>query len=82
MQALTYSHIQNIVNQIPESKLTTAYNFLIELTESKKTNLPTKLSLSKKHKILEKQAYQMISHYEQTESKRQQWQSGDFIDEY
>ncbi|ETR72355.1 MAG: hypothetical protein OMM_07557 [Candidatus Magnetoglobus multicellularis str. Araruama] len=82
MQALTYSHIQSIVNQIPESKLTIAYNFLIELAEPNETNFPTKLSLSEKHKLLEKQAYQMISHYEQTESKRQEWQAGDFIDEY
>ena len=82
MQALTYSHIQKIVNQIPESKLNIAYNFLIELTEKKESNLSNKLSFTKKLKLMEKQAQEMISHYESTELKRQQWQAGDFIDEY
>ena len=28
------------------------------------------------------QAIQMIEHYEQTVGERQEWQAGDFVDEY
>ena len=82
MQSLTYSHINKIVYQIPESKLNIAYNFLIKLTKNKGDNFSDKIPLNKKHKLMKEQAQKMISHYKATESERLQWQSGDFLDEY
>jgi len=41
-----------------------------------------RLSISERQQILETQAKSMVSHYEQTATERDEWQSGDFIDEH
>jgi len=41
-----------------------------------------RLPLDKRRQIMAEQAEQVAAHYEQTAVERQEWQAGDFIDEY
>ena len=40
------------------------------------------LPLSERRKIMKKQAEQMVVYYKKTAVEREEWQGGDFIDEY
>jgi len=87
MQTLTRLHVKNVINHIPESKLLIAYNFLIELTDKKVDNISENddhenYVLKKQFALMENQAHQLFSHYQQTKHERQMWQAGDFSDEY
>jgi hypothetical protein len=41
-----------------------------------------KLPLSRRRKIMKKQAEQMAAYYKKTGGEREEWQGGEFIDEY
>jgi len=87
METITYSQVQELVRQLPEIKLPLAYHLLFELAD-KEADMPSpqldfmRLPLSKRRQIIAQQAGQMLAHYEQTADERQEWQAGDFIDEY
>jgi len=87
MSAITYSQIQELVKRLPATKLPLAYNLLIDLTKAEDEQPSPQLGfmllpLSERREIMAQQAKQMIAHYEQSESERQAWQGGDFVDEY
>ena len=85
MDKITHSQVQELVMQLPVTKLLFAYNLLLGLVE-KKPDTPSslqvdfmRLSLEDRNRILAQQAEQMMAHYEKTAKERQEWQSGDFI---
>jgi len=87
MDKITHSQVQELVMQLPVTKLLLAYNLLLGLID-KETETPSssqvdfmQLSLEKRNRILAQQAGQMLAHYEQTAKERQEWQAGDFINE-
>ncbi|KHD03301.2 hypothetical protein PN36_35235 [Candidatus Thiomargarita nelsonii] len=86
MDTITYDNIQELVRQVPTTKLRLAYNLLYELV-TKETERPSsqlefmRMKLEERHQILTQQAEQMVAHYKRTAVERQEWQAGDFIDE-
>ena len=87
MDTITYSQIQELVNQLPAAKLPLAYNFLVDLAKKEVDDQSPQfnfmlLPLSERRQIMEQQAEQLVTHYERTEIERQAWQTGDFIDTY
>ncbi len=87
METITCDEIQNLIQRLPDAKLPVAYRLLIELLEkdfdfeSPQLNLML-LSLKERRQILTEQAESMKKVYEQTSDERQEWQGGDFFDEY
>ncbi|MDZ7289162.1 MAG: hypothetical protein ONB44_05730 [candidate division KSB1 bacterium] len=87
METITYSQVQDLVKRLPPAKLPLAYNLLADLADKEAEPLSPQLSfmllpLNERRRIMTQQANQLIAHYEQTANERQEWQSGDFIDEY
>ncbi|MBM3241232.1 hypothetical protein FJZ31_33540 [Candidatus Poribacteria bacterium] len=88
MEMVTYSQVQELVKQLPETKLPFAYRLLLELVADKEDDEISpkldfmRLPLDERRRIMAQQAEQMVAHYEQTADQRQEWQVGDFIDEY
>ncbi len=86
MGTITYTQVQELVNQLPTTKLLQAYNMLVELAE-KEADTPSpqlafmELPLSERRQIMAQQAEQIAAHYVQTANEREEWQAGDFIDE-
>lgn len=86
MKAITYTQVQRLVEQLPETKLPLAYHFLLQLAD-KAVEVQSsqadfmKLSVEEQQTVLSQQAEQMKAHYEQTADERTEWQAGDFIDE-
>lgn len=84
---VTYSQIQELISKLPEAKLPIAYRLLLELTDEERCTVSyhvgfMHLSLAERQNIMAQQAKEMVTHYEQMANDRQQWQVGDFIDEY
>lgn len=84
METITCFQVQELLNQLPAKRLPLAYNLLYELGNKKEDAQLDfiYLPLSERRQIMEQQAKQMVTHYKQTAVERQEWQSGDFIDEY
>ena len=87
MRTITYTQVQKLVEQLPPTKLERAYNMILDLTEQKADTELTqvdfmKLSLSERRKIMKQQAKYMAGHYQKTIVEREEWQGGEFIDEY
>jgi hypothetical protein len=86
MERVSVAQLQELVRQLPENKLPHAYRLLRDLAEEQGSSSPQtefmQLPLSERRRRLAEQAGEMVSHYEQTASERQEWQSGDFQDEY
>ncbi|MDM8560827.1 hypothetical protein [Candidatus Parabeggiatoa sp. HSG14] len=64
----TYSQVQELVRQLPTTKLLTAYNFLLELMDKKVETLSPQLEFMqhpthKRYQLLTQQAEQMVTHY-------------------
>lgn len=82
MQTITYSHIQELVARLPVTKLSVAYDLLLDLVVAGKTDVTVSqldfmlLPLKERRHLLAQQAEQMVTHYEQTEAERQDWQGG------
>lgn len=86
METITYSQVQDLVTRLPLTKLPLAHSFLVDLANNAvETPSPQldfiRLPLSERRRIMEQQAQQMISHYEQTTAEREVWRGGDFSDE-
>jgi hypothetical protein len=87
MSDITYSQLQELVMKIPAGKLALAYNLLINLSKNEEyAKSPQEnfmlLPLNERRRIMEKQAKDMILLYEREKGERDEWQGGDFLDEY
>jgi hypothetical protein len=87
VDTLTYSQIQKLVLQLPETKLPFVYKLLSILVDNENDAeiLSPQLEfillpLAERQRLLAQQAEQMAAHYAQTASEREEWQGGDFID--
>lgn len=84
MKTVTYAELQQLVAKLPEDKLPSAYHLLSALTESEAQSPQAefmRLSVDERRQLLSQQAAKMKDYYEQTANERNEWQSGDFIDE-
>ena len=85
MSTITHSTVERLVKQLPEDKLPDAYRYLSELAKNgNRAPSPTDfvhLPLSERRRLMAEQARQMVAHYEETASDREEWQNGDFRDE-
>jgi len=84
MDTTTYSQVQDLVKQLPVTKLSLAYNLLRELAEKESDKLSPRfdfmrLPLLERRRIMAQQAERMAPHYERTADERKEWQSGEFI---
>jgi len=84
METITPSQVQDLVTRLPITKLPLAYNFLVDLTTNEAESLSSpldfmRLPLNERRRIMEQQARQMVSHYEQTAAEREIWQDGRYI---
>lgn len=87
MEIITPSQIQELVMRLPATKLPFVYSFLTNLADKETEGQSPQrdfllLPLSERRRLMAQQAEQMVSHYEQTADERQDWQAGDFEDEY
>lgn len=85
MEGITYSQVQHMVTTIPVNKLPDAYRFLLKLsrqtTETKSYQDEfIALPLTEQHRLMERQAAQMVSYYEETADERELWQGGDIVE--
>ena len=83
MKTVTYAQVQQLVAELPENKLLSAYRLLSALTAAEAQSPQAefmRLSVDERRQLLSKQAEQMKTHYEQTADERTEWQSGDFIE--
>ena len=81
---ITYAQVQELVTRIPVVKLPIAYELLTELAQERADKLSpqqqfTMLSFGEQQQLLEKQAADMVAHYQQTAEERNEWQADDFI---
>ncbi len=87
METITYTQVQDVVKRLPQKKLPIAYSLLVDLAEKEVDMLSPQLDfmflpLSDRRRIMAQQAEKMVAYYEQTSDERQDWQAGEFIDEY
>ena len=87
METITHSQVQELILRLPVTKLSRAYHFLLDLANDEADTLSPQLSfmqlpLDERRRVMAEQAQQMVAHYEQTAVERQEWQAGDFIDDY
>ncbi len=87
MQTITYTHLQQLVQKLPEAQLPNAYRLLLGLLsqEKKPAALPAdviKLPLEERRQLLARQAEQLKTVYEQDAEARTAWQTGQFADDY
>jgi len=86
METISYSQVQELLTQLPATKLPLAYNLLVDLANTE-TDAPSpqldfiRLPLSDRRRIMEQQAQQMVAHYQRTAAERETWQGRDFTDE-
>lgn len=83
MTTITYTQVQELIEQLPEAKLATAYDLLLRLIRQPEAASMTaidfmRLPLHERRRLMEKQAAYMMDYYEQTATEREEWQAGDF----
>lgn len=85
METITYSQVQELVQQLPEEQLPTAYRMLLELASHGEALQPQleflHLPLPERRRVLAQQAEELKSYYEQSAEERATWQAGDFLNE-
>ena len=87
METITYSQVQELVKQLSETKLAVAYDLLLSLAKQNDDELLPQINFMRlpadeRYQILARQAEQMKAHYEQMTDERDEWQSGEFLNEY
>lgn len=87
METITYSQVQELVKQLSEAKLAVAYDLLLDLAKKSDDDLLPQTSFMRlpadeRYKILALQAEQMKAHYGETADERNEWQAGEFLNEY
>ncbi len=85
METITYSQVQDLVQQLPPQCLPTAYEMLRELSEGSEILQAQvdfkRLPLEKRREILARQTDELTAYYAETAGDRAEWQAGDFMDE-
>jgi hypothetical protein len=85
METITYSQVQDLVQQLPPQCLPAAYEMLQELTGRSETLQSQvdfmRLPLVKRREILANQAEELKAHYTRSADEREDWQAGDFLNE-
>jgi|HubBroStandDraft_4_1064222.scaffolds.fasta_scaffold1058691_1 hypothetical protein len=85
METITYSQVQDLVQQLSPQCLPAAYEMLQELTErggALQSQVDfLRLPLTKRHEILARQAEELKAHCAETADQRNDWQAGDFLGE-
>jgi hypothetical protein len=86
MQAITQSQVHDLVDQIPDEDLPRAYRLLQGLTATERATSPQekflRLPLEERSRLLAEQSQQLKDYYEQSAGEREEWQAGDFQDDY
>ncbi len=86
METITYSQVQELVQQIPEARLPAAYQVLRELVDRGETLEAQvnfmRLPLAERREILARQAEQLRDYYQDSAAERSEWQAGEFVDEH
>jgi hypothetical protein len=87
METVTYSQVHELVKQLSETKLAVAYDLLIALAKQNDDELLPqnnflRLPADERYQLLAYQAEQMKAHYEETADERDEWQTGEFMNEY
>ena len=92
MGTVTHAQVQELVNNLPETKLSLAFHLLQDLAEKDAEIVSQKdharpagmaqgdSSHDSRRRILAQQAELLKEHYEQTVDERTEWQVGDFSD--
>ena len=92
METITHAQVQELVQNLPETKLPLVFLFLQDLADKDVEALSqadfTRLSpmeirnrsLDERRQILAQQAERMQGRYEQTTAERTEWQAGEFSD--
>ena len=90
MGTITHAQVQELVRNLPETKLSHAFHFLRDLTDIDAESLsqvdfacltpmePGNSSPDERRQILAHQAELMKEYYEQSADDRTEWQAGDF----
>ena len=85
METITYSQVQDLVQQLPPQCLPAAYEMLRELTDRGETLQSQvdflRLPLAKRHEVLARQAEELKPDYAESADDRADWQAGNFLDE-
>ena len=85
METITYSQVQDLVQQLSPQCLPAAYEMLRELADRGGASPSQvdfmRLPLAKRHEILARQAEELKAHYAETADQRKGWQAGGFLDE-
>ena len=85
MSAVGYTQVQEVLRQVPATKLPLAYRLLSHLVDrdadvaSPQVQV-MRLPLAERRRLMAQQAEDMIAHYAQSAHERQDWQAGDFDD--
>ncbi len=80
MESISYSQVQELLTQLPATKLPLAYNLLVDLANTE-TDVPSpqldfmRLPLNERRRLMAQQARQMVAHYEETAAERETWQT-------
>ena len=85
MEAITHAQVQELVTRLPSSKLLLAYRLLVNLTtnDGDASSLQQDfmlLPLAERRLLMGEQAQQIVTHYEETASDREEWQGGDLVE--
>lgn len=92
METIAHAQVQELVRNLPKTKLSLAFKFLQDLAGKDVETLsqadfarlsPVELgdrSLDERRQILAQQAERMKGHYEMTTDERTEWQAGGFSD--
>jgi hypothetical protein len=82
METITYSQVQDLVQQLPPQCLPAAYDMLRELTDCGGTLQSQvdfmRLPLAQRREILARQAEELKADYAESADQRADWQAGDF----
>jgi hypothetical protein len=85
METISYSQVQDLVQHLPPQCLPAAYDMLRELTDHSASLQSQvdfmRLPRASRNEVLASQADEMMTHYAQSASEREDWQAGDFTNE-
>lgn len=84
MATTIYRQVQEIINQLSETKLAEAYELLVDLQDRADDSVSPQqqamhLSLDERRRLMAQQAEEIASHYLETSAERDEWQAGDFV---
>jgi hypothetical protein len=87
MMTITHDRIHELVKQLPERKLQVVYSLLLNFTKNEtETSSPQiefmRLPQDERRRAMAQQAEKIVLHYKHTEVERQEWQTGDFMNDY